>query len=365
MNIEFAGVAAQVRRLRSRIDSRIARVIDHGKFIRGPEVEELEHKLASFVGVSFCVSCANGTDALQLALMALGVGRGDEVIVPAFSFFATAEAVILVGAEPIFVDVDPVTFCIDVSCVERAISSRTRAVIMVSLFGQCANVDSLARLSVPRGIALIEDGAQSFGATYRGRRSGSLGDIGCTSFFPSKPLGCFGDGGAIFTRDQVLQKRLLALSQHGQTERYRHEYVGMNSRLDSMQAAVLLEKLAVFEEEMISRAQVANWYTEELTGLPITLPQVDEGNASVWAQYTIRTKNRDSLAAALGQEGIPTAVHYPQPLHRQAAIGSTDLMPVAERAASEVLSLPMHPYLLREDVMHIARVMRRYWSIND
>jgi len=364
MNIEFAGIAAQTRRLRRGIDSRMTKVIDHGMFIRGPEVDELERLLSSFVGVPHCVSCANGTDALQLSLMALGVGRGDEVIVPAFSFFATAEAVLLVGAEPVFVDIDPVTFCMDVALVERAITARTRAIIMVSLFGQCPDVDTLTDIKSSRGLALIEDAAQSFGATYKGKRSCSLSDIACTSFFPSKPLGCFGDGGAIFTPDSGLGERLLALSQHGQTRRYHHEYIGMNSRLDTLQAAVLLEKLTVFEDEIAARVQVAGWYGEELDGLPLTLPCVAEGNVSAWAQYTIRVERRDSLAAALRQSGIPTAVHYPMALHQQGAIRSASSMPVAERAAAEVLSLPMHPYLQRDDIARIGHVIRKYWSIN-
>lgn len=360
MNIEFAGVTAQVRRLRRAIDARIGKVIDHGQFIRGPEVEELEQELSSFIEIPHCVSCGNGTDALQLALMALGVGPGDEVIVPAFSFFATAEAVVIVGAEPVFVDIDPITFCIDVLQVERAMTERTRAVIMVSLFGQCADVDALSDLTVTRGIALIEDAAQSFGARYKARRSGSLGNIGCTSFFPSKPLGCLGDGGAIFTRDAVLYERMRALSQHGQVARYRHDYVGLNSRLDTLQAAVLLEKIKVFEEEIVARNRVAGWYEKELQGVPVVLPVIATGNESVWGQYTIRVSDRDSLVLALRREGVPTAIHYPIPMHRQVAIGSTASMPVSERAACEVLSLPMHAYLTREEIAHIGRVIRRH-----
>lgn len=365
MMIEFAGITPQVNRLRHAIDARIARVIDHGQFIRGPEVAELERVLSSFVGVPCCVSCANGTDALQLALMALEVGRGDEVIVPAFSFFGTVEAVFAVGASPVFVDIDPATYCVDVSQVQDAVTERTRAVIMVSLFGQCADADSLTSLVEARGIALIEDGAQSFGAKFRGRRSGSLGNLGCTSFFPSKPLGCFGDGGAIFTRDTKLGERLSALSQHGQVARYRHEYLGMNSRLDTLQAAVLLEKMTILEQEIAARTQIAAWYADELKDAPIVLPTIAEGNESAWAQYTIRTPERNSLAAALRANGIPTAVHYPVPMHRQPAIGSSRVMPVSDLAAREVLSLPMHPYLGRDDIAHIGRQVRRYWARNE
>lgn len=362
MSIEFAGIAAQGQRLRQVIEARIAKVLDHGRFIRGPEVRELEQKLAAFIGVPHCVSCANGTDALQLALMVLGIGRGDEVVVPAFSFFATAEAVLLVGATPVFVDIDPETFCIDPVLVEAAITPRTRAVITVSLFGQCADVDALEHVAAEHGIALIEDAAQSFGATYKGRHSCSFGRIACTSFFPSKPLGCYGDGGALFTHDAALHDRLLALSQHGQVRRYRHEYVGMNSRLDTIQAAVLLEKLAVFEDEICARARVADSYAEVLAGLPLRLPEVLADSTSVWAQYTVCLQQRDLLARALQDVGIPTAVHYPLPLHRQPAIACDVTMPVSEHAASCVLSLPMHPYLAHEDVVRIGGVVRSFFA---
>ncbi len=362
MSIEFAGIAAQGERLRQAIEARIATVLDHRQFIRGPEVRELEQKLAAFTGVSHCVSCANGTDALQLALMALGIGRGDEVVVPAFSFFATVEAVLLLGATPVFVDIDPRTFCIDPVLAEAAVTSRTRAMITVSLFGQCADVNALEHIAAKHGVALVEDAAQSFGATYKGRRSCSFGRIACTSFFPSKPLGCYGDGGALFTRDAALHDRMLALSQHGQVRRYRHEYVGMNSRLDTIQAAVLLEKLAVFSDEICARARVADWYAEVLAGLPLRLPEVSVDSTSVWAQYTVCLQERDLLALALHAAGVPTAVHYPVPLHQQPAIACDVIMPVSEHAASCVLSLPMHPYLAHEDVVRIGVVVRSFFA---
>lgn len=360
MSIEFAGIAAQGARLRRGVEARINAVLKHGQFIRGPEVGELEDRLAVFAGVPYCVSCANGTDAIQIALMALGVGPGDEVIVPAFSFFATVEAVLLVGAKPIFVDIVPQTFTMDPAQLESAIGPRTRAAITVSLFGQCADFDALERVASTHGIALIEDAAQSFGATYKGRRSCSFDRVACTSFFPSKPLGCYGDGGALFTCDSELGDRMLAISQHGQVQRYRHEYVGMNSRLDTIQAAVLLEKLDIFEQEIIDRNQVAQWYAEALPNQELVLPEVASGNTSVWAQFTVQAEDRDGLARALKDAGVPTAVHYPLPLHRQPAISVDITLPVSERAASRVLSLPMHPYLGRDDVDLIAEVIKKF-----
>lgn len=360
MSIEFAGITAQGARLRRGIEERIFAVLNHGQFIRGPEVRELEHRLAAFAGVPHCVSCANGTDAIQIALMALGVGPGDEVIVPAFSFFATVEAVLLVGATPVFVDIVPRTYTIDPAQVESAISPRTRAAIMVSLFGQCADFDALESIASTHDIALVEDAAQSFGATYKGKRSCSFGRVACTSFFPSKPLGCYGDGGALFTRESELYDRMLAISQHGQVRRYRHEYVGMNSRLDTIQAAVLLEKLDVFEQEIIDRNRVARWYAEALSGEQLVLPEVADDNTSVWAQFTVRAEVRDELARALNDAGVPTAVHYPVPLHRQPAISVDIRLPVSEKAASSVLSLPMHPYLGQEDVDRIADEIKKF-----
>lgn len=355
--MEFAGIKAQQSRIRAAVDARIARVLDHGEFIRGPEVLELECALAGFVGVPYCVSCGNGTDALQIALMALGIGPGDEVIVPAFSFFATVEAVRLVGATPVFADVDAVTALIDIDEVHRCLGPRTRAVIPVSLYGQCADHAALDGLAAARGITVIEDAAQSFGATQQGRRACSLSRVACTSFFPSKPLGCYGDGGAIFTTDPDLHARMLALSQHGQTRRYVHEVIGMNSRLDTLQAAVLLEKLPLLDEELRARQQVAEWYGEALAGSGVGLPSLVEGNTSAWAQYTLRLTSRDRVTQLLRAAGIPTAIHYPRPLHLQPAIAGSPGLPRSEALADAVLSLPMHPYLLREDVQSIAEAV--------
>ncbi len=357
--MEFAGIKAQQSRIRARVDARIARVLDHGEFIRGPEVLELECALAGFTDISYCVSCGNGTDALQIALMALGIGPGDEVIVPAFSFFATAEAVCLVGATPVFADVDATTALIDIDEVSRCIGPRTRAVIPVSLYGQCADHASLEALAARHAITVIEDAAQSFGATQHGRRSCSLSRIACTSFFPSKPLGCYGDGGAIFTVDPDLHTRMLALSQHGQTRRYLHETIGMNSRLDTLQAAVLLEKLAILDEELGARQRVAQWYDAALTGSGAGLPLIVAGNTSAWAQYTLRLDVRDRVAGELREAGIPTAIHYPRPLHLQPALVRSPGLARSESLARSVLSLPMHPYLARDDVEQIAAAVIR------
>lgn len=355
--MDFVGISSQQQRLRSRIDARISRVLDHGKFIRGPEVVELEQRLATFAGARHCVSCANGTDALQIALMALGIGPGDRVIVPAFSFFATVEAVVLVGAVPVFVDIDPLTYNIDIHCLAAAISTEVRAIIAVSMFGQCAALDVIEGIASARGIAVIEDAAQSFGATLRGRHSCALSRVACTSFFPTKPLACYGDGGAIFTSDDELARKMACISQHGQSARYCHEMIGMNSRLDTLQAAILLEKLDILEDELAARDAVASWYADNLVSAAVQLPHVQPGNRSAWAQYTIALDSRDEAAARLAAQGVPTSIHYPKPLHRQPAVHCELSLPASETAARRVLSLPMHPYLSRDDVRMIARCL--------
>jgi UDP-2-acetamido-2-deoxy-ribo-hexuluronate aminotransferase len=355
----FVDLAAQRQRLAGAIEAGIERVLAHGQFINGPEVGELEERLAAFVGASHCISCANGTDALQVALMALGVGPGDEVAMPSFSYFATAEAAALLGAQPVFADIDPVTYNIDVADLERVISPRTKAIIPVSLFGQCADYDAINALAERHGIAVIEDGAQSFGATYRGRRSGALTTIGCTSFFPSKPLGCYGDGGAIFASDEGLARVLRQIARHGQDRRYHHVRIGVNSRLDTIQAAILLAKLGVLDDELRRRDDVAAAYSQALHEAgALALPSVRPENASAWAQYTIRVDRRDDVQASLQQAGVPTAVHYPIPLSRQPAVAVENAFPHSEEAARTVLSLPMHPYLSGEDIERVACAVR-------
>ncbi|ANY86032.1 MULTISPECIES: DegT/DnrJ/EryC1/StrS family aminotransferase [Pseudomonas] len=345
--IEFIDLKTQQVRLKERIDAGIQRVLDHGQYILGPEVDELEQKLAAFVGVAHCISVANGTDALQIALMALGVGPGDEVITPGFTYIATAETVALLGAKPVYVDIDSRTYNLDPALLEAAITPRTKAIIPVSLYGQCADFDCINTIAEKHGITVIEDAAQSFGATYKGRRSCSLTRIACTSFFPSKPLGCYGDGGALFTNDDDLALVLRQIARHGQDRRYHHIRVGVNSRLDTLQAAILLPKLEIFLEELEWRQVIANRYSDMLQAQGIeTTPFVQADNTSAWAQYTVRVANRDNVQQKLREAGIPTAVHYPIPLNRQPAVAdSLAILPVGDQVANEVMSLPMHPYL--------------------
>ena len=355
--MEFIDLKTQYQRLKSDIDGGIQRVLDHGQYILGPEVAQLEERLAHYTGARYCVSVANGTDALQIALMAVGVGPGDEVITPGFTYVATAETVALLGARPIYVDIDARTYNLDPALLEAAITPRTRAIIPVSLYGQCADMDAINAIAARHNVVVIEDAAQSFGATYKGRKSCNLSTIACTSFFPSKPLGCYGDGGAIFTSDDELAKVIRQIARHGQDRRYHHVRVGVNSRLDTVQAAVLLAKLAVFDEEMGLRQEVAGRYTEQLNRAGFrTTPFVESHNVSAWAQYTVRLSNREGVQKQLSAADVPTAVHYPLPLHRQPAFqdGSVDL-PESDQASSEVLSLPMGAYLTEKD-------QQRVWS---
>jgi UDP-2-acetamido-2-deoxy-ribo-hexuluronate aminotransferase len=344
--IPFLDLAAQQERLRSQIEQAITRVLAHGQYILGPEVAELEEKLARYAGSAHCVTCANGTDALQIALMALGVGPGDEVITPGFSYIATAEAVALLGAKVVYVDIDAASYNIDPTLIEYAITQRTKAIIAVSLYGQCADFDEINVIAARHNIPVIEDSAQSFGASYKGRKSCNLTTIGCTSFFPSKPLGCYGDGGAVFTMDPDLAKTIRQIARHGQDRRYHHIRVGVNSRLDTLQAAILLPKLEILDDEIAARQRVADYYNGTMRSPGIITPQIDPHKSSSWAQYTVRVKNRDQVQALLKEAGIPTAVHYPLPLNRQPAVAdATTNLPHGDRAADEVMSLPIHPYM--------------------
>ena len=355
--MEFIDLKEQYRRLKSDIDAGIQRVLDHGQFILGPEVAELEEKLAAYTGSRHCITVANGTDALQIAQMALGIGPGDEVITPGFTYFATAETVALLGAKPVYVDVDARTANLDPACLEAAITPRTKAIIPVSLYGQCADYDAINAIASRHGIPVIEDAAQSFGATYKGRKSCNLTAIACASFFPSKPLGCYGDGGALFTNDDELALVMRQIARHGQDRRYHHIRVGVNSRLDTIQAAVLLPKLAVLDEELAQRQVVAERYAEGLAQMKgLSTPWIESHNICAWAQYTVRAKNRDELLAHLKALGIPTAVHYPIPLNRQPAVADpTARLPVGDQLAQEVFSLPMGPYLRSSDQETIVR----------
>ncbi len=357
--IEFIDLKSQQALIKEQIDAGIQRVLAHGQYILGPEVADLEGRLAALVGAKHCISCANGTDALQIALMALGVAPGDEVITPGFTYIATAETVVLLGAKPVYVDIDPRTYNLDPLLLEAAITPRTKAVIPVSLYGQCADFDAINNIAAKYHIPVIEDAAQSFGATYKGKHSCNLTTIACTSFFPSKPLGCYGDGGAMFTNDDGLAQVLRQISRHGQDRRYHHVRVGVNSRLDTVQAAILLAKLELFEKEVLLRQQVAQSYEQLLTEAGIsTTPYIEPHNTSVYAQYTIKVKERDTLQAKLKLLGVPTAVHYPIPLNKQPAVAdSTASLALGDEVADQVMSLPMHPYLTSEDQVKIVECL--------
>jgi dTDP-4-amino-4,6-dideoxygalactose transaminase len=355
--VAFIDVAAQRRRLGAKIDDAVARVLAHCQFINGPEVAQLEADLAAFSGARHVVACASGTDALLMVLMAQGVGPGDAVICPSFTFCATGEAVALTGATPVFVDVDKATFNMDVASLKRGIATAkklglaAKAVIPVDLFGQSADHDAIAEVARSEGLFVLDDAAQSFGATYKGRRLGTFGLAAATSFFPAKPLGCFGDGGAIFTDDADLAERLRSVRVHGQgTEKYDNVRLGLTGRLDTLQAAILIEKLKIFEDEIAARNRVADRYFDALHNI-VTVPRVAQGNVSVWAQYTIRLPRggREAFADALKAQGIPTAIYYPKSMHQQTAYRHYPVaeggLPVSERLSQDVISLPMHAYL--------------------
>jgi UDP-2-acetamido-2-deoxy-ribo-hexuluronate aminotransferase len=358
--MQFVDLAAQQNRIKDKIDANIQKVLAHGNYILGPEVAELEERLAEFSGAKYCISVANGTDALQIAQMALGVGFGDEVIVPGFSYIATAETPAVLGAKPIYIDIDPKTYNMNPAKLEAAITPRTKAIIPVSLYGQCADFDAINEIAARHNLPVIEDGAQSFGATYKGRKSCNLSTIGCTSFFPSKPLGCYGDGGAIFTNDDELAVLLRQIARHGQDRRYHHIRVGVNSRLDTLQAAILLPKLEILAEEIELRNQVAERYTLLLNDAGIeTTPFIEKHNVSAWAQYTIRVDKREMVQAKLKGAGIPTAVHYPTPLNKQPAVADDAVsLPVGDDVAEKVMSLPMHPYMLDEELLRVMRALK-------
>jgi len=356
--MQFIDLAAQQARIKEKIDANIQKVLAHGNYILGPEVAELEEKLAAYVGAKHCISVANGTDALQIAQMAFGIGPGDEVITPGFTYIATAETVALLGAKPVYVDVKPDTYNLDPAKLEAAITPKTKAIIPVSLYGQCADFDEINAIAAKHGIPVIEDAAQSFGATYKGKKSCNLSIVSCTSFFPSKPLGCYGDGGAIFTNDDELAVVLRQIARHGQDRRYHHIRVGVNSRLDTLQAAILLPKLEIFPDEVETRQQVAAWYAKHLSAVNIAAPIIESHNVSAYAQYTIQVENRDTVQAKLQEQGIPTAVHYPIPLNKQPAVAdSSASLPVGDAVAEKVMSLPFHPYMTEKDVERVVATL--------
>lgn len=358
--MEFIDLKSQYKELRENIDRRVADVMKHGQYILGPEVYELEEKLADYVGVKHCITVANGTDGLLIAMMALGVGPGDEVITSPFSFIATAEMIMLLGAKPVFVDIDAQTYNLDVSLLEQAITPKTKLILPVNLYGQCADFDPINAIAARRGISVIEDAAQSFGATYKGRMSGGLSIVGSTSFYPSKPLGCYGDGGANFTSDDKLAEKMRKIRNHGQESTYHHVLLGLNSRLATMQAAILLAKLELLNKELKQRAKIASKYNMVLPE-HIVLPYIEPHNSSVFAQYTIQIENRDYVRSFLRKNNIPTAVHYPTPMHKQPVLSHFPQQkkgfPVSEHMAQRVLSLPFHPYLKDREIEKVAEVL--------
>jgi len=355
--MQFIDLKAQHERIKEDVERRIHGVLAHGRYIMGPEIEELETALAAYAGAPHCVALSSGTDALLVAMMALGIGRGDEVITTPFTFIATGEMIGLLGAEPVFVDIDPDTYNIDPALIEDAVTERTKAIVPVSLFGQCPDMDAINAIGQRHGIPVIEDAAQSFGATYNGRRSCGLSRLAATSFFPAKPLGAYGDGGAAFTDDADLARLMREIRNHGQDRQYHHPRLGINGRLDTMQAAVLLSKMTIFPDEVLARERIGARYSERLEGI-VKTPYIAPGNTSVYAQYTIEVDERDAVRERLNEAGIPTAVYYPVPLNRQPALYSDVPIPRSEEAAGRVLSLPMHPYLTESDQDRVVDAVR-------
>jgi dTDP-4-amino-4,6-dideoxygalactose transaminase len=374
-NIPFIDIAAQRRRIGPAVEEAVARVLAHCQFINGPEVTALEAALAAYCGAKHVVTCASGTDALIMVLMAKGVGRGDAVLCPSFTFCATGEAVALTGATPVFVDVDEATFNINAASLKRGIATakrlglKPRGVIPVDLFGQSADHDEVFAVAVPEGMFVLDDAAQAFGASYKGRRLGGMGLITATSFFPAKPLGCYGDGGAIFTDDAAFAEVLRSVRVHGQgSDKYDNVRLGLTGRLDTIQAAVLIEKLKIFDDEIAARNKVAERYAQGL-GNVVTVPRLASGHTSVWAQYTIRLPagtDRDAFAAALKAQGVPTAIYYPKSMHQQTAYKAYPVadggLPASERLSSDVISLPMHAYLDEASQDRVIQAVRGFFG---
>ncbi len=357
--MQFTDLKTQYAALKPRINERIQRVLDHGQYIMGPEVGELEAALATYTGAKHCITVSSGTEALLISLMALALKPGDEVITTPFTFAATAEVIVLLGGKPVFVDIEPDTCNIDASLIEAKITPRTRAIMPVSLYGQVADMDAINAIAQRHGLPVIEDAAQSLGATYKGRQSGNLSTFGCTSFFPSKPLGCYGDGGAIFTSDDALAQACREIRVHGQSARYTHTRVGLGGRMDTLQCAIVLAKLERFEWEVAQRQALGGRYNELLAGhLPVIAQRTRR--TSVYAQYTVFVEDRPAMQAALSAQGIPTAVHYPKPMNQQpayAALCCPDCCPESTRAAQRVLSLPMSADLSYDDQDRVVQVL--------
>ncbi|MFN8369797.1 MAG: DegT/DnrJ/EryC1/StrS family aminotransferase [Bacteriovoracaceae bacterium] len=358
--MEFIDLKKQYAEYKNSIDQAIAKVLNNSSYIMGPEVFELEKQLAQYVGVKHCISASSGTDTLLMALMAIGIKPGDEVITTPFTWISSSEVISLLGAKPVFVDINPHTFNIDTDLLEAAITTKAKAILPVCLFGQVPKMEEINEIASRYDLRVIEDAAQSFGATRHGKESCSLSDIGSTSFFPAKPFGCYGDGGALFTNDDNYAHKLRAIRTHGGVERHKHEYIGINARLDTIQAAVLLAKLPHYKKELEMRQAVGMNYDELLRNY-FEVPKIEKGNTSSYAMYTIKSKKRDEIAAKLKAKGIPTGVYYPVPLYKQACFKYLEVNPVhfpeTEKACNEVLSIPMHPWLTMEEQKTVANAM--------
>ncbi|MDD5156911.1 DegT/DnrJ/EryC1/StrS aminotransferase family protein [Sulfurimonas sp.] len=362
MKINFIDLQAQYKEYKDEIDSEVLEVFSSAQFIGGEKLNSLERNLSEYTGSKHSIGCSSGTDALLLALMALDIGVGDEVITTPFTFIATAEVIALLGAKSVFVDIDETSYNIDVTKIESAITKNTKAIIPVSLYGQCADMDAINAIADKHNIPVIEDACQSFGATQNGKKSCNLSTIGCTSFFPSKPLGAYGDGGAIFTNDDELASKMRMLLNHGQNERYKHKYIGINGRLDAVQAAVLGVKLKHFDKEVRLRDEIGTRYSDLLKGSDVITPNIAPQNKSVFAQYSVRVKDREAMIAKLSACGVPTAVHYPLPLHLQEAFKDLGYkegdFPVSELVSKEIMSLPMSAYLSKEEQDFVVQTIK-------
>ena len=362
MKIDFANLQYQYQLYKDDIDEAIHAVLDKSNYIMGEEVSKLEENLQKFTGAKYAITCSSGTDALLLAMMALGIKPDDEIITTPFTFIATAETISFLGAKPVFVDIDEESYNIDASKIKNVITNKTKAIMPVSLYGQCADMDAINEIAKEFDIPVIEDACQSFGATYNDKKSCNLSTIGCTSFFPSKPLGAYGDGGAVFTDDDEIATKIRMLLNHGQNERYKHKYIGINGRLDAVQAAVLNVKLKHFDKEVKLRDEIGERYSDLLEEANVITPKIHESNKSVYAQYSIRVEDRESMVEKLTALEIPTAVHYPVPLHLQEAFKdlgySEGDFPISEKISSQIMSLPMSPYLTEAEQDFIVQAIK-------
>ena len=361
MKIDFANLQYQYQLYKNEIDEAIQNVLNKSNYIMGEEVTQLEKSLEEFTGARYAISCSSGTDALLLAMMALDIKPGDEIITTPFTFIASSETIALMGAIPVFVAIDEKTYNIDPKLIEEKITSKTKAIMPISLYGQPADMEAIQNIANKHNLKVIVDGAQSFGSTINGITDSTLGDISTTSFFPAKPLGCFGDGGAIFTNNEDLALKIKSLRVHGQSKRYHHKYIGMGGRLDTIQASILNVKLKYYGKDLKLRQEVAVKYSKALENKDFILPFVDENTKSAWAQYSIRVKNRDELQVSLKEHGIPTAVHYPMPLHLQECFEYLGYkkgdFPISELISSEIMSIPMNPYIDNEEIIYISECL--------